>query len=141
MRFLRCAAVVCLLAALPALGQGTRRDGNWWRDQGETSRLAYITGFFDGTKLGNYFSYWGMKDKDENANVLGPIKSFSDYGAKYLAHVSNTQLSDGLTVFYQDYRNRKIELTEGIWLVLNTIAGTPEQEIQTMIEAYRKNAK
>jgi hypothetical protein len=42
-------------------------------------------------------------------------------------------------VFYKDYRNRKIRIYDAVWLVLNSIAGKPQDELDKMIESFRKN--
>jgi hypothetical protein len=51
------------------------------------------------------------------------------------------QLNDGLNDFFSDYKNRRIEVDDAIWLVLNGIAGTPKEKLDKMIESHRRNAK
>jgi hypothetical protein len=51
------------------------------------------------------------------------------------------QLADGLDVLYGDYRNRNILLLNAVWLVLNSISGKSDAEMQKMIENFRKAAK
>jgi hypothetical protein len=41
-----------------------------------------------------------------------------------------------LDVFYSDYRNRKIAIPSAVWLVLKSIAGTPKEELDKVIENY-----
>lgn len=116
-----------------------RRDGNYWNELPENEKYKYVTGFFDGLELGNRFSYWGM-DSSKHDCLAEAIASFREYGNKYFKDVTNIQIVDGLNEFYKDYRNRKIKIIDSIWLISNSIAGMSEQEIQTMIENYRKNA-
>ena len=52
----------------------------------------------------------------------------------------NDQLVDGLDSFYKDYRNRTIKVHDAVWLVVNEIAGTPQQTMGKLIESYRQNA-
>lgn len=66
--------------------------------------------------------------------------TFSNQRAKYLGSVTLIQLADGLDTFYADSTDRRILAHDAIWLVLNQIAGTPEAEMQTLIESYRKSA-
>lgn len=47
---------------------------------------------------------------------------------------------DGLDSFYKDYRNRTIKVHDAVWLVVNEIAGTPQQTMGKLIESYRQNA-
>ena len=58
----------------------------------------------------------------------------------HVANVANVQLSDGVTKFYEDYRNWKILVANAVWLVLNTISGKSDAEMEKMIEKFRKNA-
>jgi hypothetical protein len=54
--------------------------------------------------------------------------------------VTGGQLVDGLDSFYGDFRNRRILVYSAVWLVLNEIAGTPQDELDKMIQSWRKNA-
>jgi hypothetical protein len=51
------------------------------------------------------------------------------------------QVSDGLDAFYKDYRNRSIRVVDAMWVVANSIAGTPQKEIDAMTENFRKYAQ
>ncbi len=129
--------VVVLSSTTPTRAEENRRDGNWWRSQPEFVRPAYTLGFFDGMLLGNKFSYW----KYANQPIVRKIvDSYVEYQDKYMLHVTNTQLVDGLNSFYDDYRNRSIIVADAVWLVLNSIAGTPEGDLEKMIESWRKSA-
>jgi hypothetical protein len=130
---------VALLVSVPARNAvNSLRDGNWWVEKDPTSKLYYVTGFFDGIELGHEFSYWGLpKGGEEASNV---VASFASHGTKYMSGVTNSQLVQGLDVFYEDYRNRRIRIPGGVWLVLNEISGKSKDEMQKMVENYRKNA-
>lgn len=118
-----------------------RRDGNWWLTLTKSSKLDYIVGYFDGMLLGKNFCVWGINDSDNTDNCdYKSISSFNDYYRKYFSEVTNFQIADGLDEFYSDYRNRRIEILGGIWLVVNGIAGTPKDELDAMIESWRKYA-
>jgi hypothetical protein len=115
----------------------TRRDGNWWREQTPSGKITYMTGFFDGMGLGHNFAYWNnVNDKVCAPKIVGSYDFYSD---KFLKEVTNIQLADGLDEFYKDYRNRSIRISDGVWLVLNSIAGTPQAELDKRIENFRKN--
>jgi hypothetical protein len=126
--------------------ESNRRDGNWWREIDAAGKANYIVGFFDGMELGNRFSFWGVvKDNKaektvKDAVTSSVVASYSDYSDKYLSHVTNVQLVDGLDAFYSDFKNRRIVIYGAVWLVLNEIAGKPEPEMQQLIENWRKNA-
>jgi len=138
MRLMLVVAVTLLLSA-PARNQSnTVRDGNWWVEQDALAKLYYVTGFYDGMELGHEFSYWGLPKGGEQMSKV--VASYDSYGTKYLSGVTNTQLVQGLDVFYEDYRNRRIRVHGGVWLVLNEISGKSKEDMQKMIESFRKNA-
>lgn len=117
-----------------------RRDGNWWRDQTRLSQANYITGFFDGMELGHRFSIWkNVNDKKAGDAVYRASISYEEYSRRFLGAVTAGQLVDGLNDFYADYRNRSIRVHDGVWLVVNQIAGTPKEQVDSMVENWRKN--
>jgi sporulation related protein len=117
-----------------------RRDGNWWREQLREQKLTYVIGFLEGMELGNRFSYWGIREKNDPA--IGKIAvSYSEYETKYLSNVTKGRLADGLDAFYSDDRNRRILVHAAVWLVLNQIAGKSETEMQPMIESWQNNVR
>ena len=134
--------VALLVCSLSLHADSSRnRDGNWWRTLTVSERNVYMTGFFDGTHLGHMFSYWDLVETREKTSCFSDtVKSFKTYSEKYAQNVTNDQIADGLTVFYSDYRNRSIRISDAVWLVLNTIAGTPQEKLDKMIENFRKNA-
>lgn len=127
----------------PSFGQSSeRRDGNWWNSISDYSQDAYITGFFDGIRLGNNFSYWNFTNDEDKSYCLSSVfESFDFFKSTYLINITNTQVADGLDNFYSNYRNRSIKIHDAVWIVLNSIAGTPQERIDELIESWRKNAK
>ena len=57
-----------------------------------------------------------------------------------MTNVTITQMVEGLDESYSDYRNRRIRIAMGVWIVLNEIPGKPKEEMHKMIEGFRKNA-
>jgi hypothetical protein len=144
---MKCAILFAMLLAAgllsPAPAQDTRRDGNWWRNQTRLEQTTYVIGFFDGMELGHSFSYWGLPLKDGKRDPVSVtiLNSYSTMIEKYLKDVTSTQVSDGLTKLYEDYRNRTILIQDAVWLVANAIAGESDKEMQIMIENFRKSAR
>jgi hypothetical protein len=135
--------ITFLVMVLPVglMAEDNRRDGNWWLSQDRVTRSAYITGFFDGMDLGNAFSYWEFVNKKEMAPCMQQVfKSYGEYNDKYFKNVTNLQLVDGLDTFYADFRNRSILVHGAVWLVVNSIAGTPQKELDSLIDNWRRNA-
>jgi hypothetical protein len=131
-----------LLLCVPISRNDTnRRDGNWWRELDRPQKVNYMVGFFAGMRLGHNFSYWPLDRDSKNADVVAKVDAgYTEYETKYLGNVTNIQLVDGLDTFFSDYRNRRIETANAVWLVLNEISGKPDAEMQTMIESWRKNS-
>jgi len=135
--------LICILVILPTLSSADegRRDGNWWREQGRNNHFSYVVGFFDGMDLGHKFSYWKFIGNKKTATCFGPVtKSYEEYCSKYFNHVTNVQIVDGLDSFYEDYKNRSIQVCDAVWLVVNGIAGTPQEKLDKMIENWRRSA-
>ena len=116
-----------------------RRDGNWWRTLQGAIKKPYALGFFDGMNLGASMSISKFSDaKTKNQCMADAKNSYDYYFMKYFKDCTNTQIVDGLDDFYSDYKNRRILLEDAIWLVVSGIAGTPKEELEKMIENFRK---
>jgi len=135
-------ALLCLLVAAPSSRnqEFDRRDGDWWKSVDRVTKAYYLAGFVDGTRLAGRFSGNAQNDQDAKDVSARPATPFAENRTKYLGHVTNIQLTDGLDTFYLDARNRRILVSDAAWVVLNQIAGTPEAETQALIESSRKNA-
>lgn len=59
---------------------------------------------------------------------------------KFFSHVTNVQLVAGLDKFYSDCRNRRIRVHGAVWLVVNGIAGTPQEKLDKMVEGWRERS-
>jgi hypothetical protein len=141
---LRTLVSVLLLLSVLSWGQG-RRDGNWWRQLDSETRVAFMVGFLDGIHMGTNFSYWG----DAHVNGTGKVDvgfyqriqaSMRVMAKKYMMNVETGQLSDGITAFYGDYRNRSILVSDAVWIALRSIAGDPQAEIDQTVVNLRKDA-
>jgi hypothetical protein len=141
-RIIQLYVVAIALFTLSGIGfaEGARRDGNWWTVSPRPEPLAYVTGFGDGMEIGNRFSYWGLEKADMRVCEERVAAAFHSNVKKYLGEVTNVQLADGLDDFYKDPKNRRIRVYDAVWLVVNGIAGTPHDELDKMIESYRKHA-
>jgi hypothetical protein len=120
--------------------ESTSRDGTWWRGLSASDHITYVVGFMDGMQLGGEFSYWHMSDSEQKSCAGLTANSYSQMLDKYLGKVTAGQLTDGLTDFYEDYRNRSILIHGAVWLVVQSISGVPKDELEKLIESWRKNA-
>lgn len=139
LRIVAATLLACLCAPLSRNQEYDRRDGNWWRQIDTVARANYLSGLLDGMQIGNRMALSNGKPTDKAALTQADA-SFSEYRAKYLAGVTGIQLTDALDNLYSDARNRQILVYNGVWYVLNQIAGKPATEMQPLIEALRKDA-
>jgi len=134
--------IVMLTISHQSWSADNRRDGNWWLTQEKYVRNIYALGFFDGMDLGNAFSYWKYVHgtKAQQACTAQAVESYQEYSNRYFDNVTAGQLSDGLDSFYKDYKNRRIVVFAAVWLVVNGIVGMPENELNKLIESWRRNS-
>ena len=96
-----------------------------------------MTGLFDGIQYGNNMSILFLADTDRSCT--NPIRtSHEEYVKKYFENVTNGQIVDGLTSFYEDYRNRRILLTDAIWAVTSGISGMSKEKMERFVEDMRR---
>lgn len=129
----------CLIGVASA---ADRRDGNWWMQLDNSSRIFYLAGLIDGAELGHKLSIYGCFDNQETlspkeAECLSPIaSSYKQNVEKFIAGKPNKQFLDGMNSFYTDYRNRNIATHDAILVVFRSIIGDPDAE--TLINNLRK---
>ena len=93
------AVLTILLFASPAFAEHNRRDGNWWRELSETTKLGFVNGLFEGLMLGREFSYWDVKSADGKMDMDSArraLRSFKTYGQQFVGNVTNEQAATGL---------------------------------------------
>jgi hypothetical protein len=116
------------------------RDGNYWQGLTRFAKTNYVVGFLDGIELGHRFSYWFYQSIDKGA-MTKTSESYQFYVSRFMSGVTVRQLTDGLDSFFQDYRNRRINICDGVWVTLNAIAGTPQAKTDEVIESLRRQAR
>jgi hypothetical protein len=89
--------------------------------------------------LGFHFSYWKLSEDNKLSCVSKVVDSFAAYETKYISNTSNVHVVHSLDSFYSDPRNRRIKMAHAVWLVVNGLAGMPPNELDRMIENWRKN--
>jgi len=63
-----------------------------------------------------------------------------DESYSLLEKTTNGQLAEGLTKVYGDYRNRRILVSDMVWIVIMGINGMSDKDMQILLENHRKNA-
>lgn len=134
-------AALMILTSSSILAQPAAHDGSKWVSMKTPEKMIYLDGFIGGMFLGNSFSYWDFMNSPADKPCLDKtLDAYDKYVDKYLSKVTTAQLERRLTEFYADPRNRKIKIGYAVWLALYGIAGAPKEELNRMIESYRKYA-
>ncbi len=103
-------------------------------DMGQKQR--YIAGISDGIN----FAFMVLS-QDKNVDKKCPTVVDGSYKAtmeKYFTNITDSQLSNGLDVFYSNYENQNISIDKAFWIVLKKIHNDPEKEISELIKTWRK---
>jgi hypothetical protein len=142
MRIAAVMLVLCLAAPLSRNQEYDRRDGNWWKRLDPGAKANYLAGFLDGMVLGNRVAFLGGDGTEQDYQTVSnkAAASFAAYRSRYLANVSGIRLTDALDDFYSDSRNGQILAYDGVWVVLNQLAGKPNSVMQPLLETMRKDA-
>lgn len=128
-----------IFTACHAQTKTDRRDGNWWQTLDRRTKLVYMVGFIDGTKLGANMSAWRSVNTNQHA-ADAARDSYKQYFTKYLPDaVTNDRIVEGLDEFYRDELNRGITINSAAWVVLKQAANDPKPEIDNLIQNLRKN--
>ncbi|WP_455231008.1 hypothetical protein [Geopseudomonas aromaticivorans] len=134
--------LAALFLLIEAASASDRRDGNWWLQLDEVSKIFYVVGLIDGSELGKKLSTYGCFDDQEDfsskeAECLSPIlSSYNKHVERFIAGKPNKQFLDGLNSFYADYRNRNILTHDAILVVFRSIIGDPG--VETLTNNLRK---
>lgn len=123
--------IICFAPLLAHAQQAPVRNGNWWNGLNHVEKVSYVTGVFDGIS--------GMADAIETRATPVP-SNFIDGVFKQVGKTTSAQLSDGLDVFYSDYRNRNILADKAIWPTLGAINGSSKEDVELFTRSLRKAA-
>jgi hypothetical protein len=146
MRLILASVLLIAISGLAVADEAKHRDGNWWEHQSDTGRTFYVLGMLDGIPIGRDFTWWeygaGVRvpTPAETKAIAKAASAFDEATVKFLSNVTVKQLMDGMTTFYADYKNRRIDTAVAMWLVMLGISGMPQQELDTMTEHWRKAA-
>ena len=119
-----------------------QHDGAWWAITSPPQQLGYLLGLSDAEAEAQASCdlFWRVQIR------LAPNKTCSDFVAKrQIVSESRTpkvgtfgQVMQGLSEFYMDYKNQMILVMHAMIIVEHKIRGTPDAEVQKVIEVWRK---
>ncbi len=131
------------VALLPQFSSGqtsatSGQDGDDWKAASQPEKFGYVLGFTDAAA-------WACA----NTKILLQLKSLSAMDRQIAALTKDVceyegikfdQLIAGMDVFYLDYRNTAIKWFWALGYVRDTIAGTPQAQLDRELELARKVA-
>jgi len=120
-----------------------RASGNSWIQLDSGAKIAFVYGYIEGLFQGHCFSTWELPATDHESESdphFLVTRSYGFHRRKFFQNVTYQQFVDGLDELYSDFKNRGIILFDGMWIVMNLIAGTPSERMSPMIEQCRRNA-
>jgi regulator of extracellular matrix RemA (YlzA/DUF370 family) len=93
---------------------------------------GYLVGYAGGT--GELFSRLVASTKEDDPCRPLISDQYKDADA-YRRNVTVTQVRNGVTDFYKDYRNRSIDIVDAVDVVLHSIKG---EDVENRILLYRR---
>ncbi|MGD0625712.1 MAG: hypothetical protein ABSB32_13450 [Thermodesulfobacteriota bacterium] len=142
-------------------------DGSDWENWSATHKLYFIEGFLSGAHyiidfhMGHthyagdkftpqkgfefYLSTIGEEKKTftrEEMELLMEYAAYeekSDLGKYYVADITLGQIVDGLNTFYGDFKNRRIRISDAVYVVKKQIQGASSEEIEVLCQWLRSD--
>lgn len=142
-------------------------DGNDWRGWVPQHKISFIMGFIagahyvityniDNTKYGGenftpqkgseiYLSFFDAKKKTFTRQEVELLMEYGAYSqvialGKYsVGNIIIGQILDGLDSFYGDFKNRKIKISDAIYVVKKQIQGASSEEVEMLCQWLRSD--
>jgi hypothetical protein len=124
--------IVMAIAALTskAASEHETYDGNWWRTLTDTQRTFCCIGMFQGLRTAKTIL------AEKNTEV---IDQYNASAANLFTEITIGQCLDGMNQFYEDFRNRAIEVPVAFWIVAWQTKGPTDEQAKAVIAAARAN--
>jgi len=143
---MRWVAAIVFAALVSTSAFASDQNGDWWNGLSRNERLVYVSGIFSGIQY--EYKVWDfglvLSDKTSSQESLEHDKSVEDFATKHnekeFRNVSAGQIADGLTALYSDYRNRRITVDGAFIIVVRSLDGSPDEEVQKLLEEKRQEA-
>ena len=130
---------VILIPLAVAVGAQERHDGHMWAALSKQMKISYIQGVTDGSTLGAILAKEGLPEGDACQDKITP--AYSKSAQKILAAVSPAQIADGVDSVFKDKQNESVLMADAVYIALKSIAGTPPEEIEKLLQAARITAQ
>ena len=123
--------VLSMFLTASAEAQDVEHDRRWWFSQTEAFQSLYVTGFYDGLRAGHELSASAKTEPSTSSHT------FELALGKYFLNLTEKQIVDAVSRFYQDDRNRSIRVAWAIDTVVRELAG---ENVTSRIKDYRRRS-
>jgi hypothetical protein len=122
------------------IGASVRLTGGMWLALNAQVKLAYVVGFIEGLFQGHCFTTWDLPSLENSTAYEDASASYEGYWKRLVSDVRLRQFVCGLDLLYQDPLNRRIEVRDGLWIVMNEISGQTSGIMHAMVASFREKA-
>jgi len=112
-------------------------NGDWWAGLSRMSKQEVIVGFLDGMALGANLTQMGAGTSTDSDCRMKISTSYSYVQSRYFARVAPEDVVGALDRLYEDHDNATIILGRAVWIAVNQIAGTPVEDVNSLIQQSR----
>jgi hypothetical protein len=128
--------VMATLAVISSVATAeVQHNGEWWREQGLSTKYAYASRMFTGLTVGANMLEFGMSAQ---VRVENAEQSSGNTASQKYVQFDGRELVEGLDRLYADPRNINIPVSKASQVFVHIVARTPREVLSRMIEEYRK---
>jgi hypothetical protein len=124
------------LAALSSSGRllaQSGHDGDWWRGLPPGAKQSVMAGFLDGMALGQNLSLMGAGNSSDTDCRSKIAQSYSYVRNRFFRNIGPGDLVSALDELYAESDNGSIIIGRAVWIVVNRLGGTAQEEVQKLI--------
>ena len=132
-------AFVTVVLIAMAVGAQERHDGHMWTALSRQMKISYIQGVTDGSTLGAILAKEGLPEGVACQDKI--TRAYSKSAQDILAAVSSAQIADRVDAVFKDNRNESVLIVDAAYIALKSIAGTPPEETEKLLQAARTAAQ
>ena len=127
-------------------------DGYWWNELRPEPKLFFLVGYhtaldetYTGFWIGEMVRFWEENPDEMPMNLEDTFKYAKiiyDYYREYeqLVGFQYRQILEGINSFYDDFRNKTIDITNAIRVVGMQLHNKSEEDIDLFIKSLRESA-
>lgn len=145
-------AVGLCFVSVPSAGE-RMLDGYWWNELNAEQKLFFLCGYNEAMEK-TYQGFWigglvkFIEENPDKLEIIGEdrfryVKGMYDYymESEQLAGVQYRQIIEGVDTFYDDFRNKTIDVTDAIRVVVMQLHNEPKETVERLIKGLREGQR